>query len=70
MKVPEKLICDICGKEIKIDTNRYKIKYDRREKSLICLDTNLYLFKGKVDVCSRCYKELSSLVREKVNKDD
>lgn len=70
MKVPEKLICDICGKEIKIDTNRYKIKYDRRERGLICLDTNLYLFKGKADVCGRCYEELCSLVREKVNKND
>lgn len=70
MKIPEKLICDICGKEIAYNTNRYKIKYDRRETGLSSFDHNIYLLKGKVDVCGRCYDELCSLIRKKVNKND
>lgn len=70
MKVPEKIVCDICGKEIKSNIDRFKIKYERKEKGLYYTNTIMNTIKGRVDVCGDCYYELTSLIEEKMNKDD
>ena len=67
MRISERTVCDICGEVILPHNNKYKIKYDR---SFPYIDSPIYEYNCKVDMCEKCFKEMASYIRRKRIKND
>lgn len=72
--VPEKTICDICGKEIEHDN--YSVFPPHRKKYvMVVIEPSPYVCcrkteKTKIDICPQCYNEMVSWVRSKRKKEN